>query len=79
MITPKTEQTLRDSGILIVDDEPSMRHLLANTLENAGYRCVQAADAAEARRCLLREDFELILCDIRMPGESGLEDRKSVV
>jgi DNA-binding NarL/FixJ family response regulator len=50
-----------------------MRHLLANTLENAGYRCVQAADAAEARRCLLREDFELILCDIRMPGESGLD------
>ena len=50
-----------------------MRHLLANTLESAGYRCVQAIDAAEARRCLLREGFELILCDIRMPGESGLD------
>lgn len=73
MVTPTTKLTLWGSSVLIVDDEPSMRNLLAKTLENNGYRCVPAADAAEARRCLLREDFELILCDIRMPGESGLD------
>ena len=73
MATPTTKPALRGSSVLIVDDEAPMRHLLVKTLEDSGYRCVPAVDAAEARRCLLREDFELILCDIRMPGESGLD------
>jgi DNA-binding NarL/FixJ family response regulator len=73
LVTPTTKLTLWGSSVLIVDDEATMRNLLAETLGNRGYRCVLAADAAEARRCLLREDFELILCDIRMPGESGLD------
>ena len=73
MATATTKLTLWGSSVLIVDDEAPMRNLLAKTLENSGYRCVPAADAAEARTCLLREEFELILCDIRMPGESGLD------
>jgi DNA-binding NarL/FixJ family response regulator len=73
LVTPKIKLAFGSSNILIVDDEASMRHVLAKTLENSGCRCVPAADAAEARVCLLREDFELILCDVRMPGESGLD------
>jgi DNA-binding NarL/FixJ family response regulator len=59
--------------ILIVDDEPAVRGVLRKTLEGHDYSCSTAGDAAEARDCLERQDFELILCDIRMPGESGLD------
>ncbi len=59
--------------ILIVDDEEPIRLLLEQILEKRGYACVLAADAAEARDCLKEHAFDLALCDINMPGESGLE------
>jgi len=59
--------------ILIVDDEKPIRELLRQILETKGYTCALAADAAEARDCLKDESFQLILCDINMPGESGLD------
>lgn len=59
--------------ILIVDDEPPIRTMLARLLEGHGYACTLAADAAEARACLKATRFALILCDVNMPGESGLE------
>jgi DNA-binding NarL/FixJ family response regulator len=62
-----------DSSVLIVDDESSVRRLLTQILEANGYRCTQAADGAEARAHLKGHSFDLLLCDIRMPGESGLE------
>lgn len=59
--------------ILIVDDEEDIRLLLEQILEKKGYACVLAADAGEARDCLKEHDCDLVLCDINMPGESGLE------
>ncbi len=58
--------------ILIVDDEPSVRALLKQLLEKNGYVCTLAPDASEARAYLGKHEFDLLLCDIRMPGESGL-------
>jgi PAS domain S-box-containing protein len=58
--------------ILIVDDEPSIRGLLKQLLEKNGYVCTLASDAAQARAYLGNQEFDLLLCDIRMPGESGL-------
>jgi len=58
--------------ILIVDDEEPIRLLLEQILERKGYACVLAADAAKARDCLKKHDCDLVLCDIKMPGESGL-------
>ena len=61
-------------NILIVDDEQSVRHLLEKMLScQAGYRCKTAAGAVEARQHLNREAFDLILSDIVMPGESGID------
>lgn len=59
--------------ILIVEDEEATRRLLGRLLEGYGYVCTQAGDAREARRRLRESDFALILCDVNMPGESGLQ------
>ena len=61
------------ANILVVDDEESIRHLLGRMLLMGGYKCTLAADAAEARKFIKDRNFELILCDITMPGESGID------
>jgi two-component system, NtrC family, sensor kinase len=58
--------------ILIIDDEESIRILLKKILEQAGFGCAQAKDTAEARAYMRNDDFALLLCDIIMPGESGM-------
>jgi putative two-component system response regulator len=59
--------------ILIVDDEDSIRRLLERLLGQHGYRCATAANALEARALLAAEPFALVLSDVNMPGESGLD------
>jgi len=58
--------------LLIVDDTQEARVFLCSLLEMNGYGCVPAASAAEARDLLQQQAFELALCDVNMPGESGL-------
>jgi PAS domain S-box-containing protein len=59
-------------NILIIDDEPQIRTVSERHLSAYGYRCETAPDAGSARRCLERKRFDLILCDINLPDESGL-------
>jgi len=59
--------------IMIVDDEESIRRLLGRMLKVNGDICTLAADAAEARAFLKDQKFDLILCDVSMPGESGID------
>ncbi len=59
--------------ILIVDDEEQIRRMLNRMLTRHGYDCTLSADAAEARKCLYGQSFDLVLCDVNMPGESGIE------
>lgn len=59
--------------ILIVDDEEPIRQILMRYLGSRNYDCVPAADALEARSRFEEDDFDVILCDINMPGESGLD------
>jgi putative two-component system response regulator len=60
-----------DAKILIVDDEEPIRRSLVRLLDRIGFECATAADAAEARQLLTAEQFDLMLCDVTMPGESG--------
>jgi len=60
-----------DARILIVDDEEPIRRSLSRLLGRAGYVCATASDAAEARELLESKTFDLMLCDVTMPGESG--------
>lgn len=59
--------------ILIVDDEAYVRVVLQKMLVRHGYACTLAADASGARKCLEAEGFDLVLCDVNMPGESGID------
>ncbi|MCK4546252.1 MAG: response regulator [Candidatus Eisenbacteria sp.] len=59
--------------ILIVDDEQAIRRLLKDILEERGHSCVEAENAERARERLAGESFDLVLSDINMPGESGLD------
>ena len=61
------------ANILVVDDEESVRRLLSLVLSRGGYEYALAADAAEARKFIKDQNFELILCDVAMPGESGID------
>lgn len=64
--------------ILVVDDEEHIRTLLGELLEMNGYDCTLASSAADARDLLKNQEVELVLCDITMPGESGLSFIKSL-
>ncbi len=64
--------------ILLVDDEEPIRITLKEILERRGYTCITAGSAEEARECLKGQAFELVLMDIRLPDESGMNLMKYI-
>lgn len=62
-----------EARLLVVDDEPFVRDLLARWLKDEGYACLTADGPAAARHCLERQAVDLVTLDIRMPGGSGLD------
>ena len=66
------------SHILVIDDDSRIRDLLARYLGARGFRVTAAGDAAEARRCLTGLAFDLLIIDVMMPGETGMELTKSL-
>ncbi len=67
------------TNILVVDDEKPIRRVIGEILETKSHTCTLAADTAEARDCLEKQDYDLVLCDINMPGESGLDFIRDVM
>ncbi|MEN8257895.1 MAG: sigma-54 dependent transcriptional regulator [Thermodesulfobacteriota bacterium] len=59
--------------ILILDDEPNMRHMLAVLVEKEGYHVTTGADGREGLDLLQHHQFEFVLCDVKMPNMSGME------
>ncbi|CAK8724651.1 two-component system, NtrC family, response regulator PilR [Candidatus Electrothrix aarhusensis] len=59
--------------ILIVDDELSMRDFLKILFENEGYEVFVASNAATALDVAIKDPFDVVITDIRMPGMNGLE------
>lgn len=68
MLTP-----VSGHAILCIDDDAYVRAVVKRMLDDAGHRCDTAADAEEARRLLSSSRYAVILCDIGLPGESGLD------
>ncbi len=59
--------------ILIIDDEEVFREDLASLLEDEGYRCRTAAEGTEGLDKAADEPPDIVLCDLMMPGMSGVE------
>lgn len=59
--------------ILIVDDEPDIRQMAAIFFKKIGFRISCAEDASEALQILRQEQVDVIITDVMMPGEDGIE------
>ncbi|KXS38201.1 MAG: two-component system, OmpR family, phosphate regulon response regulator PhoB [Halomonadaceae bacterium T82-2] len=59
--------------VLIVDDEPSIREMIAVALEMADYRVLEADNAQDAHALIVDSQPDLLLLDWMMPGTSGIE------
>ena len=63
----------KNDHVLIVDDDPDIRQLLSDYLQAANYRASTAAGGQEMWRVLSSEQVDIIILDLMMPGEDGLE------
>ena len=79
-VSPPAAAALPDDAphLLVVDDDSRIRTLLTRYLAQAGYRVTAAADAAEARQRMAALAFDLIVLDVMMPGESGVDLSRSL-
>lgn len=59
--------------VLILDDEAAVRNLILRQLASFGYDVAAAADSAEALNMLRAAPFDLVVCDLCMPGTGGIE------
>jgi len=64
---------LTEPHLLVVDDDTRLAELLRRYLSDGGFRVTVAADASEARAQLASFAFDLVVLDVMMPGESGLD------
>ena len=64
--------------ILVVDDDRRLRDLLQRYLSGHGYRVTTAPDAAEARARLAGLSFDLLVLDVMLPGEDGMQLTRSL-
>lgn len=64
--------------ILVVDDDPGVRDVIRSMLESAGYRVLAAENGKEAMKILKAERVDLILTDLVMPEQEGIETIKTL-
>jgi len=58
---------------LIIDDEPTVSALVEEALKQHGWGSKSVSDSTEVEAALAAEDFDLVICDLKMPGRNGLE------
>jgi DNA-binding NtrC family response regulator len=75
MLLSPADPAMKGSGasVLIVDDEPGIRHTLSRYLARFGYSVQAAATVPEALVAVQNERFQAIVVDLRLPGGSGLD------
>ncbi|MGC2164520.1 MAG: sigma-54 dependent transcriptional regulator [Gallionella sp.] len=64
--------------VLVVDDEPAIRQVVAAQLRKAGHNVEQAGDGESAVERIAKGDVDIVLCDIKLPGLSGIEILRQV-
>lgn len=63
----------QEANILVVDDDARVSKIIARDLTSAGYRVKTAANGEEMRRCIKVQQPDIVILDLQMPGEHGLE------
>ena len=63
----------QEAHILVVDDDVRVSRIIARDLTSAGYRVKTAANGEEMRRCIKVQQPDIVILDLQMPGEHGLE------
>ena len=66
-------------NILIIDDERSIRNVLKDILANEGFTVEEATDGEEGLQKFQSGNFDVILCDIKMPRIDGIEFLQKVM
>lgn len=64
---------MADEALLVVDDDPFMRELLAESFSDAGYQVASAETGKEALHLLSLSEFQVILVDLSLPDVGGME------
>jgi two-component system phosphate regulon response regulator OmpR len=72
-VTSPPDPYFPEPHLLVVDDDARLRELLRRYLSDSGFRITAAADAGAARASLASFAFDLVVLDVMMPGENGLE------
>lgn len=77
---PEVDTPVKDDAphLLVIDDDSRIRTLLARYLGEHGFRVTSASDAADARRRLGGLAFDLLIVDVMMPGENGMDLTRSL-
>ncbi len=71
--SPPGDQAARPLDILVVDDEPGIRQVLTRYFASRGHAVVTARDGNEAVRLARQSTFDVVICDLRLPGMDGYE------
>lgn len=66
-------EELKDTNVLILDDERTVQRMLGRLLNSHGYLYSVASDTREARSIIEMQEIDLVLCDVNLPGESGID------
>jgi two-component system response regulator HydG len=66
------------SKILVVEDDPDNRAAMVKVLESAGYKVAEAEDAEKAIKTISRQDTDILIADLQLPGIDGIELLKAV-
>ena len=64
--------------ILVIDDEPGMREMLSYELEQQGYKVITAKNGKEGKEKFTKDDFDLVITDMKMPGMDGIQVLKEI-
>jgi two-component system response regulator AtoC len=71
------ETNKKQKKILIIDDEENMRHMLQTMLTRYGYAIYTAKDGADGLEKITDQQFDFVLCDVKMPRMTGMEFLKA--